>query len=113
MNDIDKALHFFRNACMKGTKKPTKIKPTTKSEKSQKLQVKNQTKTKKKKKKKKAPKNQINSHKKLVQNASALEKLAAAHQRVLDAHSQGIWVASMIPTAVCIVVMLVGWLIGW
>ena len=43
-----------------------------------------------------------NSHKKLVQNASALEKLAAAHQSVLDApHSQGIWVASMMPTAMC------------
>ena len=35
-----------------------------------------------------------------MQNASALEKLAAAHQRVLLApHSQGICVASIMPTA--------------
>jgi hypothetical protein len=40
-----------------------------------------------------------------VQNASALEKLAAAHQRVLEApHSQGICVASIMPTAgLCVV----------
>ena len=35
-----------------------------------------------------------------MQKASALEKLAAAHQRVFAPHSQGIWDASMIPTAV-------------
>ena len=34
-----------------------------------------------------------------MQNARALEKLAAAHQSILAPHSQGIWLASIIPTA--------------
>ena len=38
--------------------------------------------------------------KKPVQNASALEKLAAAHQSVFAPHSQGICVASIMPIAV-------------
>lgn len=35
-----------------------------------------------------------------MQKASALEKLAAAHHNDLALHSQGIWVASIMPTAV-------------
>jgi len=35
-----------------------------------------------------------------VQKAKALEKLAAAHQSIFAPHSQGICVASMMPTAI-------------
>jgi hypothetical protein len=35
-----------------------------------------------------------------MQKASALEKLAAAHHSVFALHSHGIWVASIMPTAV-------------
>jgi hypothetical protein len=38
-----------------------------------------------------------------VQKASALEKLAAAHQSIFAPHSQGIWVESMMPMAVNVI----------